>query len=545
MYGTASIPRSLRASIVIALVLALGATFTVARAAKKPIPFSNRCTVAAPDTDKDRLPDCWERKNGLDPARADADSDHDNDDLTALEEYVLDMRAGGRPLFPYRASSLDSNGNGRPDGNEDLDGDGYSNKWELAHGTDPLDPNDPAPNGPPPGPGPSPTPSGPPSPGPSPAPTKTPPPQPSPTPPPPPPPSPTPPPGPACTAVPSSIASDGSRDVTSELQAFIDSVPDGSCIRFPSGARYRADDTIWFRSRQDLTVLATGATIFTDTLDPILTSGKGAGGSDRRQVVIEGGSNITIDGLTIDGPNTTPAYVQERESEAGLAVRGVQGATLSNLTIHEVYGDFLTITDYSPVAGSGTNTPSRNVVVTGGHFDVAGRQGVAMSGNSENTTIDGNTFSRIARSGVDIELIPGRLVTDARVTNNVFQDFGLNWVAMGGRSSVSGAYFGYNRIVGETMRLKIGPPAGVITVTHQYLTFEGNTSDVMAEGDAALFSFRYVSHVVIVGNVQHFAPNTAGVVVWADGGCDYTVEGNDFAGMSTMYAQTRPPACSA
>jgi hypothetical protein len=521
------------APIAATLVLVLGASISVAQANRRaPIPYSERCTVAAPDTDGDRLPDCWERKNGLDPASPDDGTDLDGDGLRALEEYVLDMRAQGRPLFPYRASSRDSNGNGKPDGDEDLDDDGFSNKWELQHGTDPLDPNDPGTTPPP-----SPTPTQPPTPSPTASPT-------GPPSPPPPSPSPTePPPGPTCAAVPDTIAADGSRDVTGALQAFIDSVPDGSCILLPAGARYRADDTLWLRGRHDLTIAATGATVFTDALDPINESGKGAGSSDRRQIVIEGGSDVTIVGLTVDGPNPTPSYVQERESEAGVAVRGVDGAVLRNLTITEVYGDFLTITDLGN--GSGVQTPSRDVLVTGGTFTVAGRQGVAMSGGSIGTTIAGNAFSRMARSGIDIELLPGRLVTDARITDNTFEAVGLNWVAMGGRSSVDGAYFGGNLVVGDTLRLKIGPPSGVVTVAHRHLTFEGNRSTVDAQGDAAIFSFRYVDHVTIVGNVQHFAPGVAGVVIWTDGGCGYTVEGNDFAGMTALFASARPPACTA
>ncbi len=548
---TGPLHRRARALTVIALVVAMATTYTVARASRRPaVPYSDRCTAGAPDADRDRLPDCWERKNGLDPSRADAGTDLDRDGLRAIEEFVLDMRGDGRPLFPYRASVRDSNGNGTADGDEDLDGDGLSNRSELENGTDPFDPADPPTAGSRPKPSPSPSPTKPPH-GPPPSPTTPPTPSPTPSVPPSPspslPPSPGPTPGPSsCATPPSSIASDGSHDVRAELQAFIDGVPDGSCITLPSGARYRVDDTLYLRERHDLTINAAGATIFTDTLDPINPDGKGGGSSDRRQLQIQGGSNITLDGLTIDGPNPTGAYLQEREPEAGLAVQGTQVALLANLTIREVYGDFAVITDYNPSPGNpATTIPARGVVLTGGHFEVAGRQGVAMTGNSENTTIDGNSFRDMSRSGIDIELLPGRTVSDARITNNVFQEFGLNWIAMGGRSSVNGAYFGHNRIVGDTMRLKIGPPAGVYGVVHQHLTFDGNTSDVLAQGDTALFSFRYVNHVLIVGNVQHFAPNTAGVIVSADGGCDYTVENNDFAGMTTMFATPRPPACSA
>jgi hypothetical protein len=121
--------------------------------------------------------------------------------------------------------------------------------------------------------------------------------------------------------------------------------------------------------------------------------------------------------------------VPEREGEAGVAVRGVDGAVLRGLTITQVYGDFLTITDAGN--GAGIQTPSGDVLVTGGTYSIAGRQGVAMSGSSVRTTIAGNAFSQIARSGIDIELLPGRQVTDARIVDNTFEGFGLNWIAMG------------------------------------------------------------------------------------------------------------------
>jgi hypothetical protein len=181
--------RRMRAPIAIALVMVIATSLSVAKASRRsPIPYQLRCSVLALDTDGDYMPDCWERKNGLDETKDDAASDLDGDGLMALEEYVLDLRAEGRPLFPYRASSRDSNGNGKPDGDEDLDDDGYSNKWELRHGTDPLDPNDPGTGTPPPPPTPTPTPTQPPAP----SPTPTAPPSPTPTPPnPPPSPSPT------------------------------------------------------------------------------------------------------------------------------------------------------------------------------------------------------------------------------------------------------------------------------------------------------------------------------------------------------------------
>jgi hypothetical protein len=63
MNGTTRISRRLHAPLVGALVLVLGASFSVAQAARRAaVPYSDRCTVAAPDTDQDRLPDCLGRR---------------------------------------------------------------------------------------------------------------------------------------------------------------------------------------------------------------------------------------------------------------------------------------------------------------------------------------------------------------------------------------------------------------------------------------------------------------------------------------------------
>jgi streptogramin lyase len=96
------------------------------------------------DTDRDGLPDYWERRYGLDPADpADAALDADGDGLTSLAEYD----AGSSP------NAADTDGDGLGDAEEvatyatdpanpDTDGDGLSDGAEVElHGTRPLDPD--------------------------------------------------------------------------------------------------------------------------------------------------------------------------------------------------------------------------------------------------------------------------------------------------------------------------------------------------------------------------------------------------------------------
>lgn len=96
------------------------------------------------DSDKDGLPDSWERAYGLNPSDAsDASADPDQDLLTAREEFF----AATNPR------DSDSDGDGMPDGYEvsyslnpldsadalfDIDGDGYTNLDEYLKGSDPT-----------------------------------------------------------------------------------------------------------------------------------------------------------------------------------------------------------------------------------------------------------------------------------------------------------------------------------------------------------------------------------------------------------------------
>jgi hypothetical protein len=130
------------------------------------------------DTDGDGMPDDWEIKYGLNPRENDADKDYDNDKFTNLEEYVngtnprdkndwprtLDTDKDGIPDWWEKQKGLNSNdptdADQDPDGdgltsleeyslkecldplNPDTDGDGFDDGKEISSGTDPCDPTD-------------------------------------------------------------------------------------------------------------------------------------------------------------------------------------------------------------------------------------------------------------------------------------------------------------------------------------------------------------------------------------------------------------------
>jgi hypothetical protein len=85
--------------------------------------------AAAKDRDHDKLPDRWEKQNGLSTTKNSARGDLDKDGLTNLQEF----RCHTKPRV------ADSNHNGVSDADEDPDRDGVDNGNEMAEGTRPFD----------------------------------------------------------------------------------------------------------------------------------------------------------------------------------------------------------------------------------------------------------------------------------------------------------------------------------------------------------------------------------------------------------------------
>jgi hypothetical protein len=452
--------------LAIAALLVIGAAPAGARQHHHP------CTVRSADTDHDRLPDCWERHNGLDVGRHDQNTDADHDGLLAKEEYAIDVATTSDRgiFFPYRANKFSSAGDRHDDGSIDPDGDGYSNLQEVVFRSDPMDVTS----------------------------------------------IPVLPVG-ACATVPGTVASDGSMNVTLRLQAVFDTVPDGGCLDLSPDARFRSNGTLIINSRNNLTINGNGALIFTNVTGPVFHKGNPT--SERPHMGILGGSNITLDGLRIRGPNPIPRYNGLYEFEAGVIVSGVDGAVLSNLTISHVYGDFITFSQQG-------ESPAQNVLVTGGHFHVAGRQGLAFSKSSSNITVQDTTFDGMGRSGIDIELISvDNVVSNVTIQNDTWSNFNFFWVsAKGGESN--GVHLLDNQLVGETMQARLGSPDWYGHLNTDF-SFVGNTSDTAVGGAAPLFSFKNTDNVSVQDNYQEFMKGS-GIGVGVTNGCGYTVTGNQF-----------------
>ena len=454
---------------------------------------SVRCRPSSPNTDHDGIPDCWEARNGLRVGRQDQRSDKDRDSLTARQEYLIDRWSvqDGSIFRPFQADERYSDGREDfTDGYEDLDGDGFFNAAEFTWGTHPLRATSfPL------------LPAG------------------------------------GCIPVPDRVPSDGSVSVTRELRTVIDTVPNGRCLSFPAGANYRSNGELVIDRKENFTLQGNGARLFTDVPGQISTDG--ADRSERQHLLIAGGSNITVEDLTIDGPNTGNRFVLTYEIEIGVRVSGVQGATLRNLRIKQVYGDFVQIGDWG--AGSGNPQPSRNVLVTGGDFDRAGRGGVDLSNSSEHVVIDGNSFNKMRLSGIGMEILPGKHVSDLTVSNNTWSNLNLFWVGSHARGPATNIAFIGNQLIGETMQVKAltNEASGVRNANW---TFDSNVSDSPVHGAEKIFYLNNLDGITVTGNTQPFIDGAQGIIFEIDDVCGINLGTNTFENMQGLYWPA-PPVC--
>ena len=459
------------------------------------------CRVTSPDSDHDLIPDCWERRNGLVIGNRDHLSDKDQDGLLAIQEFRLDAVAGG--IFaPYRANVRNSDNDGglvkfgwvepTSDGWEDFDGDGFVNTAERAWRTNAAvagsHPDLP---------------------------------------------------GTGCVVMPNGVAHDGSRNVTLLLQAVLDTVPDGGCLRFRAGGRYRHDGTLRVAGRNDLTIDGNGAVLFTDRQPRLLP---GAAKSKRPHVQVTAGQRVTIENLGIDGPNSSGTYRDIFETDHAFDVRGATDLTIRNSSARQVWGDFVYVDDTTWPIHSGISVPTTGLLVSDNTFRVAGRHGFCFAGNTVGARFEGNLVQRVHRSGIDFEFNPGRTASDVEIVGNTFRDFWLNWIAAG-LGPATDIYVGFNRIEGQSMHLKLGPRDQTPPTVHERWTFEGNVSDTEHRGHRPVFFLYHVRGATFIGNVQPMFAGSSGRVFELFDTCGISLIDNAFTGYQLLYDPSEPPPC--
>ena len=295
-------------------------------------------------------------------------------------------------------------------------------------------------------------------------------------------------------AVPDSVASDCSEDVTAQLASFVASVPDQSTIALGTDGCYRIDSILETTGRYGLTIEGNGATFqaFTE------------GDRVRRHLSFTRGGDLTIRNLIVRGANPYAgtgdlAYRADREAQHAFAFYGVQGALLEQVQAYDVYGDFVYI--------SSTGSPRidcTGIVVQQSNFERNGRQCITLI-SANDVTIRDNYIGDCRRSTFDFEPnSASQVIRNVRIENNVTGPGRLLWFASGGASyQISDVIVtGNMAAIPEGGRKPIGPVyiAAPATGRKGPFTFAGNSWMVAGPYSGGFFRLGRVIEVQIYGN---------------------------------------------
>jgi hypothetical protein len=182
----------------------------------------------------------------------------------------------------------------------------------------------------------------------------------------------------------------------------------------------------------------------------------------------------------------------------------VAGANLTNVNVSHMYGDFVTLTDNG-------KTPASNVVIQGGRFDTAGRQGIAFV-DVRGADIDGVSIGNTAMDTYDLEANgPPQGAQDVTIENTTSFGTGKIWFSAGGNSiSNTGNVLVRNNTMTTTQAGDVINMWAPVGYTKDGFTFTGNTLNPGASSSVAALQLTRVSNMVFDGNTLNFANATKG-----------------------------------
>lgn len=286
------------------------------------------------------------------------------------------------------------------------------------------------------------------------------------------------------------VPQDGT-DVSRAIADQINALPDGSTASFAPG-RYRIEGSVVIKGVDNLTIDGCGATFYRDNDSPA------------RMWQLTEQTGTTLRNMVIDGPHATAGpdapFLGSMEGAHGLALIGVTGATIENVTIRQVHGDGVNVRD-----NGATGTRTTSVTMTGLRVESAGRQGVAIT-NADNVTIQGSYLGGCRLKCWDVEPNAGGVVRDAVLRDSVIGPSGSFAVGANGRdgATVDGAYVLDNRFLVD-MRWGFG---GNSAATLRDYRVEGNVAEQPARA-----CFRNAKDDTVCGRDVLLISNVDGVVV--------------------------------
>jgi hypothetical protein len=213
------------------------------------------------------------------------------------------------------------------------------------------------------------------------------------------------------------------------------SVPDYSTVSFKAEACYPLDNSLVLNNRHTLTFEGNAATFKAVTLNS----------PTRSNWMVTGGSNIAFNNMTIIGRNPDPGFSGsgtdvngvDYEWQSGIWFSGVQTASVSDVTISSVYGDFITASFSGNPVSDGMGgyvgaSPTTGLTIGNSYFNGSGRHGVGAD-DVEGLFVQNNYIGNVGQAGIDLELdFNGAVGNDVWVLNNTFGAVGFSVFSNGG-----------------------------------------------------------------------------------------------------------------
>ena len=335
--------------------------------------------------------------------------------------------------------------------------------------------------------------------------------------------------------VPASIDATGSKDVSADLQTFVENVPNGSTILFPVGATYQVGSFVNVHGRKGLTFEGNGATL---KLTGVATW-EGGG------IQFAKSARVTLRDLTIVGNHSfagTRNALQDDQGQHGIYVRSSRDVLIENVDISRVAGDCFNIRALKPAAGESAVWSNR-VTIRDSRCTLTGRMGVVIHGAAD-VLIEDNVWDEIGFGVFGME--PNRSYEGAErvvIQDNEIGSYMLTdrfrpklvyacdaaWID-GGPSTIRDVLFTRNTVTGN-----LSPrPGGGSEPTGLNVKICGDrgdridfkiTDNVAAKAvEGPAMTFPKVKGVTVTGNKQKLS---SGKLVDAPGATDVVVEGND------------------
>lgn len=309
--------------------------------------------------------------------------------------------------------------------------------------------------------------------------------------------------------VPASIDATGKSDVSAKMSAFFATVPDNAVVVLPHKARYRMDQTLELSGRHNLGIVGNGTTFVAVA----------QGDLHRSSLRIENSVGVIVYDLVIQGSDAAAgladaAYQPTLEHQHGIEVLSVTNMAIVDVTVTNVYGDFVYIskTPHGPW--------SSNLLLTGNHFDRNGRQGIAITA-ARDIVISRNTIADVRAATFDFEPVDADGVDSVTITDNTIGAGRQLFVAANGHGSVNNVTISNNRLTSQALQIWA---ENSVAGRRIGWTVTGNTSvNVYGTPSGSVMRFTGVKGVEVSGNHQPFQPNRNMVVVAATNSCDTSV----------------------